>query len=244
MTSAAAVAAHADPAATATVDAHVASGSNDPIRPLLVKTVTFRTAPVQSASLTPMPSLVAVAVPAPQPAAARAQLPPSPADQRMVVASAEPTPVAAPAAAPAYVAPVPPAAAAKSEAALPEPAKHEPIAAPTKVEIIPKPEVAASVPSVPAATPSIPSGAPAHVHGGWLIQIGAFDGEDEARQHLSDAQVKVHSALAAADPFTERVQKGDKALYRARFAGFDKDAAEAACKQLKRSDFDCMALKD
>jgi D-alanyl-D-alanine carboxypeptidase len=77
-----------------------------------------------------------------------------------------------------------------------------------------------------------------------LIQIGAYDGEDEAKQHLSAAQTKVHGALAAADPFTERVQKGDKSLFRARFAGFDKATAEAACKQLKLSDFDCMALKD
>jgi D-alanyl-D-alanine carboxypeptidase len=50
--------------------------------------------------------------------------------------------------------------------------------------------------------------------------------------------------LAAADPFTERVQKGDKALYRARFAGFDKAMAEAACKQLKRSDIECMTVKN
>ena len=54
----------------------------------------------------------------------------------------------------------------------------------------------------------------------------------------------MRTALAAADPFTERVQKGDKALYRARFAGFDKDTATAACRQLKRSDFECLALKD
>ncbi len=82
------------------------------------------------------------------------------------------------------------------------------------------------------------------LHGGWLIQIGAFDDEDQAKQHLSAAQGKVHTALAAADPFTERVQKGDKALFRARFAGFDKATAETACKELKRSDFQCMALKD
>jgi D-alanyl-D-alanine carboxypeptidase len=85
---------------------------------------------------------------------------------------------------------------------------------------------------------------PAHSHGGWLIQIGAFDDEDQAKQHLSAAQFKVHAPLAAKDPFTERVQKGDKALYRARFAGFDKSTAEAACRALKRSDFECMALKD
>ena len=91
---------------------------------------------------------------------------------------------------------------------------------------------------------AIPS-APIHVHGGWLIQIGAFDDENDAKQHLSAAQIKLHAALGAKDPFTERVQKGDKALYRARFAGFDKQAsAEAVCRELKRSDFQCMALKD
>ena len=89
-----------------------------------------------------------------------------------------------------------------------------------------------------------PAGQQAHARGGWLIQIGAFEGEDEARQHLGEAQLKASTALAAADPFTERVQKGDKALYRARFAGFDKETAEVACRQLKRSHFECVALKD
>ena len=54
------------------VDAHIATGANDPIKPLLVKTITYRTAPVQTASLAPMPALVAVAapvaLPVPQPA--------------------------------------------------------------------------------------------------------------------------------------------------------------------------------
>jgi cell division septation protein DedD len=74
----------------------------------------------------------------------------------------------------------------------------------------------------------------AHGPGGWLIQIGAFELEAEARQHLSEAQLNACTALAAADPFTEPVQRGDKVLYRARFAGFDKEKAEIACKQLKR----------
>jgi D-alanyl-D-alanine carboxypeptidase len=93
------------------------------------------------------------------------------------------------------------------------------------------------------AANSAPPAAP-HAHGGWIIQIGAFDSEDEARQHLNDAKQKVHGALAAAEAFTERVQKADKALYRARFAGFNKDTAEATCKQLKHSDFACMSAKD
>jgi D-alanyl-D-alanine carboxypeptidase len=98
---------------------------------------------------------------------------------------------------------------------------------------------------VPTAAPAQAYVAPAaHSHGGWLIQIGAFDDEVQAKQHLSAAQLKVHGTLATKDPFTERIQKGDKALYRARFAGFDKATAEAACKALKRSDFECMPLRD
>ena len=68
--------------------------------------------------------------------------------------------------------------------------------------------------------------------------------EAEARQHLNEAQLNASTALAAADPFTEPVQRGDKVLYRARFAGFDKETAEIACKQLKRGHFECMVLKN
>ena len=83
-----------------------------------------------------------------------------------------------------------------------------------------------------------------HAPTGWLIQIGAFDSEAEAKQHLSEAQRHASTVLAAADPFTEGVQRGDKLLYRARFAGFDKESAEIACKELKRGHFECMALRN
>jgi D-alanyl-D-alanine carboxypeptidase len=224
------MAVHADPTPTATVnDNHAAAGANDPIKPLLVRTITFRTAPVQAASLAPMPALVPVVAPAPQPdapeASASAQSFPASVDPpRVTVASADPASTALP---------MPPRAEpAKAEPAKPEVAAIEP----AKAEAV----NAEPVTSAPVASPT----ASARARGGWLIQIGAFDGEDEAKQHLSAAQIKVRAALAAADPFTERVQKGDKALYRARFAGFDKATAETACKELKRSDFECMALKD
>jgi D-alanyl-D-alanine carboxypeptidase len=175
-------------------------GSNDPIRPLLVKTVTYRTVTVRTASMVPMPVLVPTIPPAqPQTEAQSA---------RAYVASAEPN------------------AASGTSPAAPAPVLR---ADPVKVALV-KPAN-----SVPEAAP--------HAHSGWIIQIGAFDSDDEARQHLSNAKQKVH-ALTAADPFTERVQKNDKPLYRARFAGFNKDTAESACKQLKRSDFACMTVKD
>jgi D-alanyl-D-alanine carboxypeptidase len=84
----------------------------------------------------------------------------------------------------------------------------------------------------------------AQVRSGWIIQVGAFPAEQEARQRLVAAKSKAASLLADADPFTETVHKGDNVLYRARFAGLDRDQAEAACKHLKRNDVDCMTLKN
>jgi D-alanyl-D-alanine carboxypeptidase len=130
-------------------------------------------------------------------------------------------------------------------------------AAPT---VTPSPASAASVsPSAPkpetapvkvATTANNPPTAPANVEpaakprGGWLIQVGALPDEKEARQRLEAAQSKAKEMLGKADPFTERLEKGDKVLFRARFAGLEKGQAEAACKHLKRSDIPCMLLKN
>jgi D-alanyl-D-alanine carboxypeptidase len=40
------------------------------------------------------------------------------------------------------------------------------------------------------------------------------------------------------------VEKGGNTFYRARFAGFDKDKAEAACKSLKRDGVECVTIKN
>jgi D-alanyl-D-alanine carboxypeptidase len=79
--------------------------------------------------------------------------------------------------------------------------------------------------------------------GGWAIQIGAYEDEGEAKQKLSTAKGKMASMLERAEGYIERTIKGAKTYYRARFAGFDRDQAENACKQLKRSEIACMALK-
>jgi D-alanyl-D-alanine carboxypeptidase len=77
-----------------------------------------------------------------------------------------------------------------------------------------------------------------------MIQIGAFPDETAAQERLKSAKSVAGEVLASADPFTERVMKGDRPLYRARFAGFEKDQAQAACKYLKRNDIACLALKN
>jgi D-alanyl-D-alanine carboxypeptidase len=78
----------------------------------------------------------------------------------------------------------------------------------------------------------------------WMIQVGAFPKEDEAKERLREAQTVGKTVVAKAEPFTERVTKGSTELYRARFAGFNQDAAEAACKYFKRNEIACMATKN
>jgi D-alanyl-D-alanine carboxypeptidase len=201
-----------------------------PNQPRVVKTITVKTRP----ALSPMPGLVPVAANAPQPSAqvaARWLAPAPPSDQPHTgVASAEPVPIAR----------TPPALAFSEPAKL-EPKKIEATKlAAARVELTKVETASAPVRSQIAASAS----APPHAHDGWLIQIGAFDREDEATQHLSMARLKMPDALATANPLTERVQKGDKVLYRARFTGFNKETAEAACQRLRRSDTGCIALKD
>ncbi len=101
----------------------------------------------------------------------------------------------------------------------------------------------ASRASNPVTTASLSSRS-AHPRGPWVIQVGAFPKETEAQERLREAKSLAKNLVAKAEPFTERVTKGSQELYRARFAGFDQNAAEAACKYLKRNDIACMAIKN
>jgi D-alanyl-D-alanine carboxypeptidase len=86
---------------------------------------------------------------------------------------------------------------------------------------------------------------PATAHTGWIVQVGALESESEARQRIEAARNQARGLLAKADPFTEPVvAKGDRKLFRARFAGLDRDQAEAVCRTLKRSDMSCIAVRN
>ena len=86
---------------------------------------------------------------------------------------------------------------------------------------------------------------PAAAHTGWIVQVGALESESEARQRIEAARNQARGLLAKADPFTEPVvAKGDRKLFRARFAGLDRDQAEAVCRTLKRSDISCIAVRN
>lgn len=95
-----------------------------------------------------------------------------------------------------------------------------------------------------ASAASTPVAPPAVARGAWIIQVGAFPEEEKAKERLREAATVGKTVVANANPFTEKVVKGKQELYRARFAGFDQGAAEAACKLFKRNDIVCMAMKN
>jgi D-alanyl-D-alanine carboxypeptidase len=217
-----------------------AAGSTDPIRPIAVKTIKVKLAPVHTAALAPAAVMIPIADETNSTAPARASA---------TTPAAGPAPVAAHAAAAI-------AAIQAPKAAPPQPdvRASQPMTAPQQEPIKPAPlpvlafAPPASEPVAPAPAPKAePPAAPARstrTHTGWIVQVGAFETESEAKQHLEEAQSKAKNLLGRADPFTEAVTKDDKTYYRARFAGLDRDQAEATCRQLRRSDIACMTVKN
>ena len=211
-----------DEAATASVVAADAPspGSTAPIKPTAVRTVTVQPGNVRIAALSPLPSGSRKLAPAPATA--------NPATVTNIATVKSDLPPPPPGAAPGIlgVLPVSNSASGRNETGSQD--RKSPQLA----------SAAANVPLPPAPEPA------AKARGGWMIQVGAFPEEKAAQERLDTAQTKAREQLGQANPFTEKIAKGDRSLYRARFAGLDKSQAETACKNLKRSEIPCMLLKN
>ncbi len=210
-------------------------GSAAPIQPIQVKTISVKPAVVQPSGMGPLASRPPQAAAAPQ-----------------WTGSAQPSSPAAPA--PNGLPPVSSASLASDESRGARVAETTPRLPPpgARPGVLGTLTVHAATPggAEPAVTVALqPSsnapaaGKPAAAHGTYMIQLGAFPDEAQAKERLKAAQSMAQSLLGKADPFTERVVKGSKEFYRARFAGLDKDAAEAACQYFHRTDIACMALR-
>ena len=102
------------------------------------------------------------------------------------------------------------------------------------------PSSQAPPPPTPALSPK-----PEISHSGWIIQVGALESESEARQRIESARSHARGLLNKADSFTEPVvAKDERKLFRARFAGLDREQAEAACRTLKRNDISCITVRN
>ncbi|MBI5264875.1 MAG: serine hydrolase [Bradyrhizobium sp.] len=211
-------------------------GSSEPMKPVKVKTVQVKAGQVKLASATtvqPVAPPVTSAIPS-RPEVAETS--------GAVVAKAE---------------------AAKSEPSRPESARAElppqPPGHGTGNGILgvlpasaangPKPSVAQAMASVDQAPRPQPVQEPVPtrpaVHTGWIVQVGALETEGEAQQRIEAARSSARGLLSKADPFTEPVVARDnRKLFRARFAGLERDQAEAVCRTLKRADISCITVRN
>jgi D-alanyl-D-alanine carboxypeptidase len=196
-------------------------GSTEPMKPVKVRTVQVKAGPLKLASATPQPTALIATSRAGAIEPARNGLPPQPAGYGtgngilgvLPASSLPPTSSQAM----AYAAP----------AAQPQPAPQQ----------MQQPQLQQQASAV-AETPA----KPAVTHTGWIVQVGALESETEAQQRIEAARSHAQGLLSKAEPFTETVSKGDHTLVRARFAGLERDQAEAVCKKLKRADISCMTM--
>ena len=101
-----------------------------------------------------------------------------------------------------------------------------------------------TVASIEPARSQTSAAKPAIAHTGWIVQVGALASEGEAKERIDLARNSARGMLSKADPFTESVAKGDRKFYRARFAGLERDQAEAVCRTLKRADISCITVRN
>ncbi len=212
-----------------------APGSTEPIKPNAVKTVIVHPGSMQTASLSPLPSDNRQLTPAPAVAGA------ANITTINTVKSDSTPPQLPPPELPPPQSPPPQLSAPQSPSPQLSAAAPPPGARPGILGTLPA-KVASVSKSVPV--PAAAAVEPVVKHSGWLVQVGAFDDEKDAKQRLDLAQSKAKDLLGRAERFTEKTTKGEKTMFRARFAGLEKGRAEAVCKQLKRNEIPCMFLKN
>ena len=204
-----------------------APGSTDPIRPLLVKTLSVRANAAAAKAGAPMSLL------APHPVAAH---PPTALPANTQVAAQTSTQSDA-------LPPPPPGArpgvlgVLTSRNNAPAPAQENTVTASIAPVTSPRP-VRTTTGAATADTPPTPQ------RSGWIVQVGAFESPDEAKEMLEEVRGKAPSLLKSADPYTEIFAKGDKRFYRARFAGLRENTASQVCRELQRNKMGCFTIRN
>lgn len=117
--------------------------------------------------------------------------------------------------------------------------------------VLPAATAAAPAPAAPKLASADPTPVqmsattkPVVTHSGWIVQVGALESENEAQHRIDAARSSARGLLSKADPFTEVVAKDNRKLYRARFAGLERDQAEAVCRTLKRAEISCITVRN
>jgi D-alanyl-D-alanine carboxypeptidase len=78
---------------------------------------------------------------------------------------------------------------------------------------------------------------------GFHVQIGVYSSPSDAERAMANARERAGHVLDDRAPIAVPLNKGDKQLYRARFAGFDSASATSACNELRRNGLDCFVAR-
>ena len=76
----------------------------------------------------------------------------------------------------------------------------------------------------------------------WMIQIGAYFNIAPATKRAGKAAAKLSKSGKNYDIAVMTAERENRTLYRARLAGLSRKDAYAACRELKRHDFDCIPM--
>ncbi len=110
------------------------------------------------------------------------------------------------------------------------------------------PVLAPAKPARPLASSANPDLAEPVAPGPYHVQLGAYDSQDAALARLAQVRstltqaggatvLKGHTGVAV------RYDAPDKVWYRARFAAYDRAAAQSACISLKQRNIDCLVMR-
>ena len=109
-----------------------------------------------------------------------------------------------------------------------------------------QPQAIAPPPPSPPLAPKrriVATASTAAASGSFQVQIGAFHSQAEAERQLAAVRERAPAHLAKAAAVTRQVKQGDKLFFRARYGGFEAQAAASACSELKRLKIDCLVVR-
>jgi len=95
----------------------------------------------------------------------------------------------------------------------------------------------------PSQTKTAGASSSAARRGPWSIQVGSFPSKGEATRQIKRAEALQLPSLMDHEPKTLVYVKDNETFYRARFDGFGKKEAQAACADLASRSIDCFAIR-
>jgi len=78
--------------------------------------------------------------------------------------------------------------------------------------------------------------------GGFHIQVGAYSRQRDAMDRLAAIQQTAGEVITGHAPLAMPLVEPNRNLYRARFAGFTRQAADSTCNQLKQRAITCVVM--